>query len=340
MVEVAADNGHEGTGHHGDDILGGEQLPPSSLGGAEDTRYTRAVLGGKEHRAEHQCEDVEQVIKASPEHPVPACRVDEVGIVTRLDLFQQVISAGFHDLEHVVSGLGVLQLALVLHVLIVGNEAVAVVGLHLLLHASDGVDLGTLVGDEVQLFLSNLTLQHGHVLLVEGIREGVVDGIGGVDLVTLDQQDNGNEQDILARKQHFVKLKARKAGEEAGQSHVGDLEELFPLPQGAPSRRAAVEQGRPYPEDHRNQPHEQENGGEVGQTAAEDVDGVVAGEADLGVHNSEDIEQAQGAVDIQIVGKVNEEIHAADDETREVGQGVVAEQEGGGEDDCPQREQG
>ena len=340
MVEVAADNGHEGAGDHGDDILGGEQLPPSSLGGAEDARHARAVLGGKEHCAEHQGEDVEQVVKASPEHPVPACGVDEVGVVPRLDLFQQVVSAGLHDLEHVVSGLGVLQLTLVLHVLVVGNETVAVVCLHLLLHASDGVDLGALVGDEVQLFLSNLPLQHGHVLLVEGIREGVVDGIGGVDLVALDQQDNGNEQDILARKQHFVKLKASKAGDEARQSHVGDLEELFALPQGASSRRAAVEQGRPYPEDHRDQPHEQENGGEVGQTAAEYVDGVVAGEADLGVHDGEDIEQAQGAVDVQVVGEVDKEVYAADDEPREVGQGVVAEQEGGGEDDCPQCEQG
>ena len=229
---------------------------------------------------------------------------------------------------------------MVLHVLVVGNQTVAVVGLHLLLHASDGVDLGALVGDEVQLFLSNLPLQHGHVLLVEGIREGVVDGIGGVDLVALDQQDNGNEQDILARKQHFVKLKASKAGDEARQRHIGDLEELFALPQRASSRRAAVEQGHPNTEDHRNQPHEQENGGEVGETTAKHVDGVVAGEADLGVHNSEDIEQAQGAVDIQIVGEVDEKVHTADDETREVGQGVVAEQEGGGEDDCPQRKQG
>ena len=229
---------------------------------------------------------------------------------------------------------------MVLHVLVVGNQTVAVVGLHLLLHASDGVDLGALVGDEVQLFFGDLTLQHGHVLLVEGIREGVVDGIGGVDLVSLDQQDDGNEQDILARKQHFVKLKASKAGDKARQSHVRDLEELFPLPQRASSRRAAVEQGRPYPEDHRNQPHEQENGGEVGQTAAEDVDGVVAGEADLGVHDGEDIEQAQGAVDVQVVGEVDKEVYATDDKPREVGQGVVAEQEGGGEDDCPQRKQG
>ena len=228
---------------------------------------------------------------------------------------------------------------MVLHVLVVGNEAVTVVGLHLLLHASDGVDLGALVGDEVQLFLGDLPLQHGHVLLVEGIREGVVDGIGDMDLVALDQQDDGNEQDILTRKQHLVKLKARKSGDEARKRHVGDLEELFPLPQGASSRRAAVEQGRPYPEDHRNQPHEQENGGEVGQTAAEDVDGVVAGEADLGVHDGEDIEQAQGAVDVQVVGEVDKEVYAADDKPREVGQGVVAEQEGGGEDDCPQREQ-
>ena len=161
-----------------------------------------------------------------------------------------------------------------------------------------------------------------------------------MDLVALDQQDNSNEQDILARKQHFVKLKARKAGDEARQSHVGDLEELLPLPQRASTCRAAVEQGRPNTEDHRNQPHEQENGGEVGQTAAEYVDGVVAGEADLGVHDGEDIEQAQGAVDVQVVGEVNEEVYAADDKPREVGQGVVAEQEGGGEDDCPQREQG
>ena len=229
---------------------------------------------------------------------------------------------------------------MVLHVLVIGNEAVAVVGLHLLLHASDSVDLGALVGDEVQLFLGDLTLQYGHVLLVEGVREGIVDGIGGLDLVALDQQNSEDEQDILARKQHLVQFKARKAGDEAGQSHVGDFEELFPLPQGASSRRAAVEQGRPYPEDHRNQPHEQENGGEVGQTAAEDVDGVVAGEADLGVHDGEDIEQAQGAVDIQIVGEVDKEVHAADDKSREVGHGVVAEQEGGGEDHRTQGEQG
>ena len=137
-----------------------------------------------------------------------------------------------------------------------------------------------------------------------------------------------------------MKLKARKAGDEARQSHVGDLEELFPLPQRASTRRAAVEQGRPDTEDHRDQPHEQENGGKVGQTAAEHVDGVVAGEADLGVHDGEDIEQAQGAVDIQIVGEVDKEVHAADDKPREVGHGVVAEQEGGGEDDCPQRKQG
>ena len=107
MIEVAADNGHKGAGGHGDDVFGGEQLPPSSLGSAEDTRHARAVLGGKEHRAEHQREDVEQVVKAPPEHPVPARGVDKVGIVTRLDLFQQVISAGLHDLEHVVSGLGI-----------------------------------------------------------------------------------------------------------------------------------------------------------------------------------------------------------------------------------------
>ena len=169
VVEIAADNGHEGTGDHGDDILGGEQLPPSPLGGVENARHTRAVLGGKEHSTEHQGEDVEQVVKAPPEHLIPACGVDEVSVVPRLDLFQQVISAGLHDLEHVVSGLGVLQLTLVLHVLVVGNQTVAVVGLHLLLHASDGVDLGALVGDEVQLFLGDLTLQHGHVLLVEGI---------------------------------------------------------------------------------------------------------------------------------------------------------------------------
>ena len=229
---------------------------------------------------------------------------------------------------------------MVLHVLVVGNETVAVVGLHLLLHASNGVDLGALVGDEVQLFFGDLPLQHGHVLLVEGIREGVIDGIGGVDLVALDQQDNGNEQDILARKQNLMQLKARKAGDEARQSHVGDLEELFPLPQRASSRRAAVEQSRPDAENRRDQSHEQENGGKVGQTAAKHVDGVVAGEADLGVHDGEDIEQAQGAVDVQVVGEVDKKVHTADDKPREVGQGVVAEQEGGGEDDCPQREQG
>ena len=340
VVEVAADNGHEGAGGHGDDILGGEQLPPSSLGGAEDARHTRAVLGGKEHGAEHQGEDVEQVVKAPPEHLIPACGVDEVGIMSRLNLFQQVISAGLHDLEHLVPGLGVLQLTLVLHVLVIGNEAVAVVGLHLLLHASDSVDLGALVGDEVQLFLGDLTLQHGHVLLVEGVREGVVDRIGGADLVALDQQNSEDEQDILARKQHFVKLKASKAGDEARQRHVGDLEELFPLPQRASPRRAAVEQSRPDAENRRDQSHEQENGGEVGQTAAEHVDGVVAGEADLGVHDGEDIQETQGAVDIQIVCEVDKEVHAADDKSREVGHGVVAEQEGGGEDHRSQREQG
>ena len=107
VVEIAADNGHEGTGGHGDDILGGEQFPPSSLGGTEDARHARAVLGGKEHGTEHQCKDVEQVVKAPPEHLIPACGVDEMGLVTRLDLFQQVVSASLHDLEHVVSGLGV-----------------------------------------------------------------------------------------------------------------------------------------------------------------------------------------------------------------------------------------
>ena len=193
VVEIAADNGHEGTGGHGDDILGGEQFPPSSLGGTEDARHARAVLGGKEHGAKHQGKDVEQVVKAPPEHLIPARGVDEVGVMPRLNLFQQVISAGLHNLEHLVPGLGVLQLALVLHVLVIGNQTVAVVGLHLLLHASDGVDLGTLVGDEVQLFFGDFTLQHGHVLLVEGIREGVIDGIGGVDLVALDQQNDGNE---------------------------------------------------------------------------------------------------------------------------------------------------
>ena len=107
MVEIAADHRHEGAGGHGDDILGGEQLPPSPLGGAEDTRHPSTVLGGKEHGAKHQGKDVEQVVKASPEHLIPACGVDEVGIMSRLNLFQQVISAGLHDLEHLVPGLGI-----------------------------------------------------------------------------------------------------------------------------------------------------------------------------------------------------------------------------------------